>query len=187
MRTIARLIHTTRGARVIGLGALWCVLASASAEAQGLRRHDITGRDSAGVRRLVASIDSAWTARAAEALAARFDADADVIFWGTPLQVRGRAAVQRGFAARLASAPSDARHVTAIQRFFPVAPDRMLVDAVASVVSRDASGVLRIARQWQVAMVLGRAGKRDWTVRVLRAAPVDVTAERVALLAEAMR
>lgn len=111
--------------------------------------------------------DAAWNARDAKALAATFTADGDNRILGTPVDLRGRDAIESYFANSLSKVAEGLRHRTVVDAVTPISNDVAVADIRVSLEQSGPGGTVTVVRRFTGTAVVVREGDA-WKIRVNR-------------------
>lgn len=111
--------------------------------------------------------DVAWNARDAKALAATFTVDGHNRILRTPIDLRGRDAIEAYFTNSLSKVEAGLRHRTVVDAITAVADDVAVADIRVALERTEANGSITVVRRFSGTAVVVRDGDA-WKIRVNR-------------------
>lgn len=111
--------------------------------------------------------DAAWNARDAKALAATFTVDGDNRIVGTPVDLRGRDAIEAYFAGSLSKVAAGLRHHTVVDVVTPISSDIAVADIRVRLERTGDDGAVTVVRRFSGTAVVVRDGDA-WRIRLNR-------------------
>lgn len=137
------------------------------------RANDVlSARDREEIIALGASVDTAWNARDAAALAAAFAVDGQNTILGTPLDLRGRDVIRAHYTTALAKTDPALRHRSVVDELTRISPDVVIAGGQAWIDRVNADGTVTPLRRFTITTAVVRENG-VWRIRVSRVHPEE--------------